>query len=519
MRERGFEESRDGCLEHMALLAYPQQYQKDAVRYGLGPEEWDLIVNYFESAVAAIEDLESSGDLSYMIMESFRGDANGLPPWFQTEPDPLTYGRLLAPTPSDEESAAAAGDSLAVFTARAGGVTAANESAAAMRSHGAAQGDGTDLVRQLLRAARRYGATIALNHRVTDIVTADGAVVGVIAETPEGPVTLEARRGVVFASGGFEHNADLRERFLRGPIVGTCGVGTNRGDFISIAERVDIAMANTREAWWAELPLEPCLESFEQGDLMSQVYGDSTVVVNTAGVRVVNEKLLYNERGKIHFVKDEAGDFPNYLLFQIFDDAIVQDDTAWTSRWPVPRPGETPSYVLKANTLDELSGALAARLEKLSAHTGGVQLSPDFTTNLTETVRLFNGYAEAGSDPEFHRGEKLTDRYFSVDIREHPAPNNSMYPFSEVGPYYAVILGASCLGTKGGPKINPKSQVLRPDGSVVPGLYGAGNCIASPAGEAYWGGGSTLGPAIVHGYLAGQNVMKEPARSLAGSQA
>jgi 3-oxosteroid 1-dehydrogenase len=59
--------------------------------------------------------------------------------------------------------------------------------------------------------------------------------------------------------------------------------------------------------------------------------------------------------------------------------------------------------------------------------------------------------------------------------------------------------------------------VLGTDGAPIPGLYGAGNCIGSPTGEAYWGGGSTLGPAMFHGYLAGKNVVNEPARGLAES--
>jgi hypothetical protein len=514
MRERGFQENRDGCLEHMALLSYPHQYDKHAERYGLTPEQWEPIVHYFDNAVKAIEDLESTGDFEYMIMDSFRGDDNGLPPWFQTEPDPLTYGRLLAPTPADEESAAAAAGSFVLFTARgstAAGATAAaaqaaaNPTAAAMRAHGATQGDGTDLVAQLLRAARRYGTRVAVEHRVRDVVTdTDGAVVGVVADTPDGEVTIGARRGVVFATGGFEHNASLRPR-LRGPIVGTCGTSTNRGDFIEIAERMTLPLANTAEAWWAELPLEPCLESFEQGDLIPQVYGDSMIVVDANGRRVVNEKLLYNERAKVHFVQDDEGGYPNYLLFQVFDDALVQDDTVWDARWPVPFADDVPRYVLKADTFAQLADALAGRLAELSEQTGGFSLQPGFAQNLEQTVERFNGFARAGKDEDFGRGDKLTDRYFSVDIRDEPMPNNTMYPFADEGPYYAVILGASALGTKGGPRINADSQVLDAAGVPVPGLYGAGNCIASPTAEAYWGGGSTLGPAITLGYLAGRH--------------
>lgn len=67
-----------------------------------------------------------------------------------------------------------------------------------------------------------------------------------------------------------------------------------------------------------------------------------------------------------------------------------------------------------------------------------------------------------------------------------------------------VILGPATLDTCGGPVIGPDARVLRPDGSAIPGLFGAGNCIASPTGQGYWGAGGTLGPAITFGFIAGQ---------------
>jgi 3-oxosteroid 1-dehydrogenase len=499
-----FVDDRDRCLAHMARLSYPHRYERGDERHGLSQLEWDMIVDYYDNAAEVLVDLESTGDFAYMLQTSFREDGLPAPAWHETEEDGNTHGRLLTATPVEPESIPEA-DRFTILTSTP-------KSDQAMAELGAKFGNGVDLIRHLGLAARKYGVELVVSHRVTDLLTESGAVVGVIAESPAGDVRITARQGVVFGSGGMEHNRKLRERFLRGPIVGSCGAATSRGDFIPIGERVGAALGNTREAWWSQLPLEPCLESFEQGELMNQNYGDSTVVVSAGGERVVNEKLTYNERGKIHSHRDEHGGYPYRLLIQIFDDAIVQDKTVWPARWPIPTSDDIPPYVLVGQTLDDLTAALRARLAQLADRTDGFALSSDFAENLRRTIERFNGFARAGKDEDFNRGATSSERFFSVDIRPEPMPNSTMYPIAETGPYYAVILGASCLGTKGGPKINTHGQVLRSDETPIPGLYGAGNCIASPTGEAYWGGGSTLGPAIFNGFRAGQHVALEPTR-------
>ncbi len=50
-------------------------------------------------------------------------------------------------------------------------------------------------------------------------------------------------------------------------------------------------------------------------------------------------------------------------------------------------------------------------------------------------------------------------------------------------------LAQQALDACGGPVIGRDARVLRPDGSPIPGLFGAGNCIASPAGQRYRGAG------------------------------
>jgi hypothetical protein len=253
----------------------------------------------------------------------------------------------------------------------------------------------------------------------------------------------------------------------------------------------------------------------EAPELMAWIPGASSVVVNAHGQRVVNEKLQYNERGKVHFIRDDAGGWPNRLLFLVYDDAVAQDSQGWPGRWPVPPPGVEADHVAKAETLSELAGELSRRLEGLAEQIGigGFELAGDFVEGLASTIERFGRFAEKGLDEDFGRGKTDSDRAYSEPARPG-LPNGTMAPFARTGPYYAMILGAATLDTKGGPKIDVKSRVLSKGEEPIPGLYGAGNCIASPAGEAYWGGGGTLAPALVFGYLAGKNVAQEPRRAV-----
>jgi predicted oxidoreductase len=87
-----------------------------------------------------------------------------------------------------------------------------------------------------------------------------------------------------------------------------------------------------------------------------------------------------------------------------------------------------------------------------------------------------------------------------------------MYPISSTGPYYAVLIGGGALDTKGGPKINAHGQVLDTENKPIPGLYGAGNCIASPSGQGYFSAGATIGYAIAYGGIAAKHAAAQKVR-------
>jgi 3-oxosteroid 1-dehydrogenase len=67
------------------------------------------------------------------------------------------------------------------------------------------------------------------------------------------------------------------------------------------------------------------------------------------------------------------------------------------------------------------------------------------------------------------------------------------------------------LGTKGGLVTDEQARVLRPDGSVIEGLYAAGNASAAVMGHTYAGPGATIGPAMTFGYLAALDLAKQDA--------
>ena len=126
---------------------------------------------------------------------------------------------------------------------------------------------------------------------------------------------------------------------------------------------------------------------------------------------------------------------------------------------------------------------------------------------LGSTVDRFNGFARAGVDGDFGRGNSAYDRYYG-DPTVHPNPY--LGPL-EKGPFTAVKVVIGDLGTKGGVVTDAEARALREDGSVIEGLYSAGNNSASVMGRTYPGPGSTIGPAVVFGLRAARHMANRSA--------
>ncbi len=110
-------------------------------------------------------------------------------------------------------------------------------------------------------------------------------------------------------------------------------------------------------------------------------------------------------------------------------------------------------------------------------------------------------FAATGKDLDFQRGDSAYDRVYS-DPRVKPNPNLGALTQP---PFFAVHVWPGDLGTKGGLLTDEFARVLREDGSIIQGLYAAGNTSASVMGHTYPGPGSTIGPAMVFGMIAGRH--------------
>jgi 3-oxosteroid 1-dehydrogenase len=248
------------------------------------------------------------------------------------------------------------------------------------------------------------------------------------------------------------------------------------------------------EAWWT-----PAVTPPGQGPsvLVIEKSLPHGIFVTRDGARFVNEAANYNDVGIAMYDSEASGGgaVPAWWIVDAtYRKRFIIGPVGPGQMMPdrkLPRrlqPGQ--GWLHKADTLD----ALAAEI--------GID-----ATTLRQTVERFNAAARAGDDADFGRGRTANDRYYS-DPRV--TPNPSLGPV-ESPPFYAVQVFPGDLGTKSGLVTDDAARVLRADGSVIPGLFAAGNTASTVMGRSYPGAGATLAPAMVGGFLAAESAASESA--------
>jgi 3-oxosteroid 1-dehydrogenase len=339
---------------------------------------------------------------------------------------------------------------------------------------------GRALVGGLLEGCLGRGIEPILGARATELIVHEGAVAGLVIERDGQRVDLRAR-AVVLATGGYEWNGELCSRFLPGPLTHPMSPPGNEGDSLLMAMEVGADLANMNEAWWYPASAVPD-EEYDDRPLARFLAVERTaphsIIVDRFGHRFVNEAANYNDMQKAFFAFDANDAAPRHLP------CWVVFDQQYRARYPVitARPGAPdPAWLTVHDTLDGLAAAT------------GID-----AIGLRETVQRWNGFVADGRDRDFGRGGSLYDRFHGDPSAPHPNLGTVERP-----PYYALPVHLGALGTNGGPRVDAHGRVQHVRDRPIPGLYGAGNAIASPAGPAYFGGGTTIGMALVWGHIAG----------------
>lgn len=316
---------------------------------------------------------------------------------------------------------------------------------------------------------------------LTDLLVEDGRVVGVAVSHEGETRTLRAEAGVILACGGFEHNAEMRQKYQRAPIGSdwTTGAAGNTGAGIAAGIKVGADIALMDDAWWGPtipLPSGPWF-------CLAERNLPGSMIINQAGLRYSNEAAPYVDA--VHAMYDNAeatgiDHVPSWMLI----------DQRYRNRYLFaglsPRQS-FPGRWLKSGTI--------VRSETLEGLAEKIGVPADA---LTHSVQTFNGYARTGKDLDFGRGDSAYDRYYGDPT---VTPNPSLGVIDQA-PFYAVKMVPGDLGTKGGIVTDATARALRPDGTVIEGLYAAGNASAAVMGHTYAGAGATIGPAMTFGYIA-----------------
>lgn len=326
---------------------------------------------------------------------------------------------------------------------------------------------------------------------LVELIVEGDRVVGVVVEHEGQARRIEATHGVMLASGGFEKNAAMRTRYQEAPVTDawTSGTPGNTGVPIEAAHAIGAALALMDDAWWGPTIIEPT--SGTPMFMLSERSLPYAFIVARDGRRFMNESESYVDAGHHQYERNRVVEA--IPAWQVMDS---RHRRYYPFGMALPGAAATRKLVgsgmlVEAGTLEELAGAI------------GVDAA-----GLVETARRFNEFARTGTDLDFGRGRSAYDRVYS-DPRVKPNPN--LGPV-ERPPFHAVKVYPGDLGTKGGILTDEHARALREDGSVIEGLYAAGNASASVMGRTYPGPGSTLGAATVFGYIGARHMADLAAR-------
>ena len=312
---------------------------------------------------------------------------------------------------------------------------------------------GPHLMKVLKEATTNKNIEIRTSNKVTGLLTAvDGSVTGVKVENANGTAYTLAAKAVIIATGGFGANLDMvtsLQPSLKGfATLNHPGATGDAFGWVTAIGGATIQMAN--------IQIHPTAEATNHILITEAVRGNGAILVNHESKRFCNE-MDTRDVVSAAILAQTQGE-----AFLIFDQGVRKS---------------LASIETYANQHLLKEGATVAEL----AQAIGVPAA-----DLEDTLNRYNTYQKEGVDKDF--GRSATGMTASL----------------VTAPYYAVRVTPAIHHTMGGLSVNTNTQVLRADGTPIPGLYAAGEVTGGLHGANRLGGNG-VADIVVNGRLAGIN--------------
>jgi 3-oxosteroid 1-dehydrogenase len=341
--------------------------------------------------------------------------------------------------------------------------------------------NGASLIGQMLKALEDLtgGAPVWPETPAEELIVENGRVVGIRVLRNGSPFTIEARKGVLLAAGGFGHNPEMRKKYSgKQPNEARWSManGGDTGEVLAAAMRLGAKTDLLDEAWWLPGPAR----TVGVASLGQARQRPGAIFVDSTGQRFCNESNSYVEVGKAMYASKAV---PAWLAF---DEGYVRryaHNTSPLHRGFPPEPIER-GLVRKADTIEDLAN----------------QIGVD-PAGLASTIQRFNANAVQGIDPDFGRGQSAYNTCLGDPGHK---PNAALGPLDRA-PYYATAIYPSDVGTCGGLVADQYGRVLDDSDDPIPGLYATGNITATVTGRTYPGAGASIANTMVFGYVAARH--------------
>lgn len=345
---------------------------------------------------------------------------------------------------------------------------------------------GQALAAGLFAGVLRAGIPIWTGTALRQLTADDDRVTGAVLQHNGRDVTVTARRGVVLAAGGFDHNMAMRWKFQSESLGENLSFGatSNTGDAILIAQEAGASIDLMDQAWW--FPAVAPVPGAEPLVMLAERSLPGSMIVDQTGSRFVNESTDYMSFGQRVLELNRSGN-PVSAMWIVFDQAYRNSYVFAADLFPrmaIPETWYAAGIAHRSDSLTELGRKMGV---------------PE--AQFVRTTSRFNDMARQGEDVDFGRGGTAYDRYYG-DPTVRPNPN--LRPIDQ-GPFYAVKMVLSDLGTCGGLRADERARVLREDGTPIGGLYAIGNTAANAFGASYPGAGATIAQGLVFGYIAARD--------------